>query len=327
MNYSSRFFLYAPFALLLLLGAAAGVQWWRAAGALERRLDAMRTQEAMPGVTLRYKSLSVGGFPFNIDAVLEDVRVGVATPRGPVTWRTEHFALHALTYGRDETIFEAAGHQELDWGRGRRLAFESGSLHASAVRDAGGLARFDLDLVAFGSRAFTASRLQLHLRRGADALDLAASADDLRLAPALAGALGGHVKLIRLLGSVSAPRAFDGLRAGRADWDSTLAAWRSGGGALDLEPLEIASDTLDLMGQGAVGLDAANRPVGLIDFKIAGLPDWLPRNARGGFADALRRRAAQAGTNEAGKLGVVLGARDGIAYLGDAPVGTLEPVY
>ena len=325
MTYSSRFFLYGPFALLLLLGAGAGVQWWRVTAALEARLEAMRTHEAMPGVTVRYGTLSVGGFPFNVDAVFGDLRVEVATPRGPIVWRAEHFASHALTYGRDETIFEAAGRQSLSWGAGRRLDFQTGSLHASAIRDAGGLARFDLDLVAFGSRLFTGSRLQLHLRRTKDTFDVAASGDDIRLPRP--GALGDRLKTVMFRGSVSMPRAFDGLRAGRADWQGALDAWRQARGSLHVAPLEIASDTLDLMGQGRIGLDDAHRPAGLIDFKIAGIPEWLRREPKGAFADALRARAAAAGGNEAGKLGVVLGARDGIAYLGDAPLGPVAPLY
>lgn len=325
MNYSHRFFLYAPLGVLLLLAAWAGARWWQVAGALEARLGAMQTHDAMPGVTLRYRTLSVGGFPFNVDAVLDDVRIAVATAQGPVTWRAEHVALHALTYGRDETIFEAAGHQSLDWSKDRRLAFETGSLHASAIRDAGGLARFDLDLVAFGSARFTAARLQLHLRRSGDALDVAASADDLRMRRP--GAFGDHLKLVALQAGVSAPRAFDGLRAGRADWRAALEAWRKAGGALRVAPLEIASDTLGMMGHGAVGLDQAHRPAGMIDFKVAGLSDWLARDHRGAFADALRSRAAAAGTNESGKMGAVLGAQGGIAYLGDTPLGPVAPLY
>ncbi|MEA2946812.1 MAG: hypothetical protein QOI40_2142 [Alphaproteobacteria bacterium] len=324
MTYSSRFFLYGPFALLLLLGAGAGVQWWRVTAALEARLEAMRSHEAMPGVTVRYGTLSVGGFPFNVDAVFGDLRVEVATPGGPIVWRAEHFASHALTYGRDGTIFEAAGRQSLSWGAGRRLDFQTGSLHASAIRDAGGLARFDLDLVAFGSRLCTASRLQLHLRRKGAALDVAASGDDVRLPRP--GALGDHLKSVMLQGNVSMPRAFDGLRAGRADWQSALEAWRVAHGSLHAAPLEIASDTLDLMGQGQVGLDGASRPAGLIDFKIAGVPAWLRRDPQGAFAAALRARAAAAGGNEAGKLGAVLGAQGGIVYLGDTPLGPIDGV-
>lgn len=327
MTYSHRFFLYAPLALLLLVGAVVGAHWWSAATALGRRLDAMRTHEAMPGVTIGYAARSLAGFPFNLDAVFDDFRIAVATPHGPVVWRAEHFALHALTYGRDETIFEAAGRQALSWGRDRRLAFEVGSLHASAILADGALSRFDLDLVAFGSRALTAQRLQLHLRRNAGVLDVAASGEELRLSPSFRGALGETLHSVALQGEVSSPRTFDGLRAGRVDWRSAVEAWRAAQGSFRLAPLEIVSDTLQMTGTGNVELDEARRPAGLIDFKVAGMPDWLRRDAQGAFADALRGRAAKAGDNESGKMGVVLGARDGIAYLGDAPVGLVEPLY
>ncbi len=80
MNYSSRFFLYAPLALLLAIGAAVGVHWWLLADALGKRLDAVSAHPAMPGVTVRYASRTVGGFPFRIDVVFQDFRVEVATP-------------------------------------------------------------------------------------------------------------------------------------------------------------------------------------------------------------------------------------------------------
>lgn len=325
MNYSSRFFLYAPFAVLLAVFAVIGLLWWQAARALEARLAAMLTREAMPGVTVRYREMTVGGFPFRLEAVFKGFSVSVATRDGPVVWRAEDFALHGLTYGRDETIYEAAGRQRLEWGHGRGLDFQTGSLHASAIRDAGGLVRFDLDLVALGSRAVTASRLQLHLRRGADGIDVAASGDGLRLARP--GALGREIKTATLQGTVSVPRAFDGLRAGRARWQSALEAWRQGQGTLHLDALHAVADPLDVMGQGNIGFDAAHRLSGLIDFKLAGIADWLRRDAHGAFADAIRVRAANAGANEAGKLGIVLGARDGVAYLGEAPVDTVEPLY
>ena len=169
MNYSSRFFLYAPFALLLLIGAAFGVYWRQVADALGRRLDVLQTREAMPGVTVRYATRTISGFPFNLDVVFTDFRVSVETGHGPVVWQAQNFALHALTYGADKTIFEAAGKQSFSWkdaeGVQHVLPFEAGSLHASAIRNAAGLTRFDLDVVGFGSPALTAARIQFHTRR------------------------------------------------------------------------------------------------------------------------------------------------------------------
>jgi hypothetical protein len=310
MRYSSRFFLYAPFALLLLFGVGAGVNWYLAMRPLSRSLMAMEGgAEAVPGVKIGFRSMSIGGFPFRLDAVFEDFHVAVATRNGPVTWRAEHFALHRLAYGRDDTIFEAAGHQRVNG-----LDFETGSLHASALRDAGGLKQFDLDLVALGSRAFTADHLQFHIRHGEQGWDVAASADGLRFPS------GERVGSVLLQGAASEPLAFDGLRAGRADWMAALGAWHG--------ELHLPSIVVDRAhGDGAVGIDAGHRPAGLLDFKIAGFPQWLRENHRGRVADAIRDRAAEAGANDGGALGIVLGARDGIVYLGDEPIGTVQPLY
>ena len=334
MNYSSRFFLYAPLALLLLIGVGFGVHWWFFVAALQKRLDAMQSHEAMPGVTVHYALRGVSGFPFNLDVVFGDFRVSVETGHGPAIWRAEHVALHALTYGRDETIFEAAGRQSLAWtdGRGkhRKLDFQTGATHASVIRSKGALSRFDLDLVAFGSLALTSSRIQLHLRYSGDRFDVAASSDDVHLSPLLHSAFGQDIKFLRLQGELTDAAAFDGLRAGASDWRSAVDSWRKASGAMRLEPIEINWGRLDMMGHGALSFDDAHRPQGIVDFKIAGMAAWLARNPPvrpNGIAAALRDRAAKAGSDQSGHLGAVLAIKDGIVYLGDEPAGMAKPLY
>lgn len=336
MNYSSRFFLYAPFALLLLIGAATGVYWWSAAGALEERLDAMQTHEAMPGVTVRYATRSTSGFPFNLDVVFTDFRVSVETGHGPFVWRAEHFALHALTYGADKTIFEAAGKQSFSWTdaehRAHELPFDTGSLHASAIRNAGGLSRFDLDLVGFGSPALTAARLQFHIRHATDGktFDVFTNGDDVHLSPRLRGAFGDELKLVALQGSLTEASAFAALRAGKTDWRSAIEAWRNAPGRLHIEPLEFRwANGVDMLGHGAMLLDGGRRPEGIVDFKITGMTGWLASNppmVPDGFAAGLRDRASKAGS-EGGRMGAVFGIKDSIVYLGDDPIGTAAPLY
>ena len=51
MNYSSRFFLYAPLALVVLIAAAVSLLWWRTAGAMEQQLAALKGQEVPPQFT------------------------------------------------------------------------------------------------------------------------------------------------------------------------------------------------------------------------------------------------------------------------------------
>lgn len=234
MKYSSRFFLYAPVGVFLLLLAAAGIHWWIAASRLATWLDAHNGREIMPGVTMRFDARSITGFPFSLDTEFENVSFTVATPLGPTQWRSEHFAMHGLTYGRDETIFEAAGRQFLRWTRPdrtmRALEFAVASLRASAIDKNGGLERFDLDLVGFGSKAFTAQRLQIHLRRnGADKLDLYLLSSGLRSAAGSCPRLD-YLASGELEGSADRAEAFSPLLSAKQDWNGAVADWRKRGG-------------------------------------------------------------------------------------------------
>src|SRR5215472_12638302 len=116
MRYSSRLFLYAPFVILLAIATAAMLRWRQLATEWETKLlAANRGEEIAPGVTLHFASEAISGFPFNLDAVLERPVFSVQSTRGPISLESEHFAIHALTYGRAQQIFEAAGKQILKW--------------------------------------------------------------------------------------------------------------------------------------------------------------------------------------------------------------------
>ncbi len=341
MKYSSRFFLYAPLALFLTLAAATGVYWWSVAGALSARLDAMNGRAAMPGVTLNFASKTVSGFPFNLDVVFAGFRVTVATPHGPSTWTAEKFALHALTYGREQMIFEAAGRQALTWhdlaGRAHAMPFEVGELHASAIAQAAMLSRVDVDLIGFGSPALTAARVQLHARPAphADALEIFATADVVHLSPRLASLFGPDIASVKLNATAGPGKPFQALRGGRADWIGALESWRGANGVLAVDDLEIAWDKLSAVGKGRLTLDPGHAVDGVLDFKVAGIETLLARaqrhgatgGANKGLAAALLDRAALAGNNEAGLLGAVVGFHGGVVTLGGEPATTEEPLY
>jgi hypothetical protein len=336
MKYSSRFFLYAPLVLLLGLAAFAGVHWWLAATALDKRLIAMNGHEAVPGVTLRFSSRTIGGFPFRLDVVFKNLEVEVATPHGPARWQSEDFAMHALTYGRALVIFEAAGKQSLSWhgldGTLHKMPFVPGSLHASAIEDTQGLSRFDLDIVDFNSPNFSAMRLQFDIRHdpARPALDLAASLDDFR-SPSRS-VLGRAITSLRLTGTMAPQTTFDSLRAGKQDWPDAVEAWRKGGGNLHVDQIDIAWDKLNAHGSGTLFLDEMHRPSGMLDFKIANMMALLVRNdvlpgPDKGIASGLTDRAAKAGANDSGLMGVVIGFKDGTVYVGDESADTIAPLY
>ncbi|HEY4123134.1 MAG TPA: DUF2125 domain-containing protein [Rhizomicrobium sp.] len=233
MRYSSRFFLYGPFSLFVILAVAVGVQWWREAGAWTRQIDALNGHEISPGITLRFSSRQIAGFPFRVDTIFKDVRISFAGPRA-FQWRTDEFALHRLSYGSPKTVFEAGGKQTFSWigsdGKQARFTFLPGSVRAGALTANGRLARFDLVIVAFDSPEITAGRVEVHLRHDPklDALDLFAFADSLSLPQrkTLARAqMDSRITMAQFL---------KGLLSGDADWRTALEAWRGGEGRVEL---------------------------------------------------------------------------------------------
>jgi len=250
-KYSSRFWLYAPISTFLLLAVAAMVHWHLVDSAFEKKLAAIKGHEAIPGVTLDWDKVEVGGFPFRIDAAFTNFRAQGAGARGPFAWKSEKFALHALTYGRRQVIYEAAGRQALRFaladGVNSSLSFQVGSLRASSINNKSGLARFDLDMADAGEKGWALSRFQFHMRRDPDArnLDLMFELDGLQLRPRLAGLTfklkPGNLSFYASLSHLDALEDFLG---GKASWPQTAEKWRAIGGKATLSQIKRGAVTV-----------------------------------------------------------------------------------
>jgi len=335
MNYSSRFFLWAPLALLLALALGVSARWWMVASDLPTKLDTLNGHETMPGVSIRFGSKSVSGYPFNVDTVFHDFTLTVKGPHGPIAWRAENFASHALTFGHPQWIFEAAGRQKLLWtdkkGRKRGLEFESGSLHASAVLKDGSLDRFDLDLVGFNSAALDIARTQFHARRNPsnDQIDVVIDIDEAHLSPRLQGLCGETIDGIKLDGDFSNGSAFAKALAGNVSWQSGFDAWRRVGGRFFLAQSELACGKANVFSQGQLALDASKRPHGLLTARIAGFDGLMMQHGQrpGTFASALLAQPRDPNPAKEGRVTVRAAFRDGVTYLGDSQAGTNDPLY
>jgi hypothetical protein len=262
VNYSSRFWLFAPLAALLALAALACAHWWVVTGALDKKLDALNGHDAAPGIRVSYVQKTISGFPFNIDIVFDGLKVEGEGAHGPFRWTSEKFALHRLTYGPAQDIYEAAGNQALDWtdgGGGRhQVKFLPGTLRASASMDGKGLERFDLEMVAAGGddkdgASFTAAHAQFHFRRNpsTDALDLQISGDDIHAGQL--GPFGNAIKNVSLYVTVTPGSAFAPLLAGKQGWGAASDAWRQGGGRVMVGPVAVSSARLNLSANAIPG--------------------------------------------------------------------------
>jgi hypothetical protein len=252
-KYSSRFWLYAPISTFLLLAAAAMAHWWLVDKAFEKKLAAIKGHEAVPGVMLDWDKVEIGGFPFRIDADFTNFRAQGAGARGPFAWKSEKFALHALTYGRRQVIYEAAGRQDLRFvladGVNSSLSFQVGSLRASSINNKEGLARFDLDMADAAESGWALSRFQFHMRRDPDAktLDLMFALDglQLRIRPGIAGLTfklkPGNLSFYASLNHLD---VLEDLLGGKASWPQTAERWRALGGNATLSQVKRDQVTL-----------------------------------------------------------------------------------
>ncbi|MEO8301000.1 MAG: DUF2125 domain-containing protein [Rhizomicrobium sp.] len=231
MKYSSRFWLYAPTGLFLLLAVAVMVHWWMAAGAFEKKLAALKGREAVPGIILTWATAEVGGFPFRLDANFQNLSVAGAGAHGPFSWRSEKFAMHGLTYGRSQDVYEATGRQQVSWTdatSGHHTAsFLSGSMRGSSIQNAQGLRRFDLDIVDLEASDFAAGRFQFHLRRTGGGLDMMVKIDTLQPRDAKPGNLQFYATL-----NPAGP--LHALLDGTTSWPTAAGGWRAQGGTAKL---------------------------------------------------------------------------------------------
>jgi hypothetical protein len=341
MKYSHRFFLYAPVAAIIVLAVLVSVYWYETAHAFGRRLDALNGHQIAPGVTFHFTSRKLGGFPFRVDAVLENMRFDMATPRGPMTWNAEHFALHMLDYGRPQFIFEAAGKQAITWhgdkGAAHRMSFTPALLRASAIASHGRLARFDIELYGAVTKTLTVAHTELHIRHNpkADQFDIVAMADDVHLAPDMRTALGNVISRLRLRAKLVPAKSWDAFLSGKTGWRNAADTWRMAGGALDIAKLQVNWGKADATGNGVLTLDDAHRPKGLIKLHIDGYQGLADDAARRGLVKGAQKNvlsglmadAAANGKDPAKPRTVTLAFKDGIAYVNQTPAGFLNTLY
>ncbi|HVZ69184.1 MAG TPA: DUF2125 domain-containing protein [Rhizomicrobium sp.] len=266
MRYSSRFFLYAPFSILVILALLVSVQWWREAHAWSQKIDALNGREIAPGIVLHFSKRQLSGFPFRVDTTFKNFRISFAGPRA-FKWQAEDFALHRLSYGSGKTVFEAGGRQSFSWigrdGKQAEFAFLPGSVRADAITSDGRLARFDLVIVALDAPDITAGRLEVHARHDPkiDALDLVIFARSLTL-PARKTVDDAKADM-----RITMAQFLKGMLSGDADWRTALDAWRAAGAHVDLVEVQSRPDSAT----GRLMLDNTHALKGALSREIVGL--------------------------------------------------------
>lgn len=313
----SRFWLFAPFAILVVAALAWSAAWFAIRGRTAEALDAWLANEAVAGRRWDCPDRTVGGFPFRIEIAC----ARLALHSRDLTLSAGRLRTVTQVYQPRHTIAELEGPLAAA-GQGITLEGSWAGLRASVHTAKDGLQRASLAVegpslkvtgLPIGEVAAAARRSEAHLRPS-PALPPAESAFD--LATSLSGA--AVPMLDRLLGG---PEPLDSdlqltltqtrLPAVRGPRDA-LESWREAGGRLLVTRLDLAKGPRRLEAKGELTLDGERRPAGRVELAAAGMGDLLAALTGG-------RLGGGPGGNAGGLLGGLLQPRSPQAAPGAAP--------
>lgn len=349
---TSRWRIFLPSVVLLLLFVGLGSFWAYAAWRTGASVDAWLAREARLGRTWTCPDRQIGGFPFRLELTCE--KPGFVGKAGGRALTGQLGRVHAVAQIQDPShvIVEAEGPLVVSDDAGGRLAMEWELLHGSIENQAGSplgqiaveATQPRLTLAGFGLASLDAAgdMVDFHMRRTPgrpaeeNAYDLASRATQLRLPPANQW-LGDDAPIdVDAVATVTQAEPLTG-----APPAEELERWRLAGGKVQLGKVMVSKGPKRLDATGVVGLDDLRRPQGRLDVSVAGLDDILqqfglsPRaaNIGGLIAGVLGGRMPKAAAPDAPAPGagggVVLPLRldNGKAYLGPLAVARLMPLY
>ncbi|MGE3934196.1 MAG: DUF2125 domain-containing protein [Rhodospirillaceae bacterium] len=293
--------------------AAAGYAgfWFHTAGTLKDGIGRWAAAQRGAGWTVEWQDLAIGGFPFGYDATFTGPRYGRTGALG-WTWEGERLtaALPLLGGDRVPLALPAASRILYRDGAADAVATINASAAAGEVRLApdGTADRVSLFLadprVEAGGAAYGARRLSIGVvAPEAAAPEAAAPAD-----PRSPHAGPGVVATVEQLMLPAAARAPLGREIAHLDVEAQVlgqapaaplrqaaAAWRDGGGTLELRRLALHWGNLQLVADGTVALDRDMQPMGAATARIAGFNetiDALAANGAVNMRDAGTAKAA-----------------------------------
>src|SRR5215211_3467240 len=262
----SRFWLFAPPALLALLVAALAAAWFVIRARTGDALDAFVANESTAGRRWDCPERAISGFPFRIE--VSCARLGIEGPEGALA--AGRLRTATQIYQPRHTIFELDGPFRAASG-GVVAEGSWDALRGSVHTAPNGLERVSLVLgvpklrvtgLPAGEAMLSARSVEVHVRPDPAGADAAV--------PPLDQLLGGPEPIDADL-QIRVTQARAGLRPSRSE----IERWREAGGRIGLTSLTTAKGARRLEAKGELGLDELRRPMGRLEVAAAGLGDLL----------------------------------------------------
>jgi hypothetical protein len=281
----SRFWLFAPVTLLVLVAIAWTIAWFVIRNRTVEGLNAWIAAEAGAGRVWSCRDRSVGGYPFNIEVSCASLDL----KQGAITANLGAFHSAAQVYQPRFVITEIAGPLQFSDGttsvRGTWDLLQT-SIHGSAdgLQRASLVAdnpQFTITGLASGDVSTSSRRFEAHLRpnpsrRDEQAFDAAITARQARI-PAIDALIpGSEATDVQIDATATQAEGFRGRPVA-----AELERWRNAGGKLDLAMFSLTKGQNKLEAKGVFSLDDLHRPTGQVSIASAGL-DALIGSLTGG---------------------------------------------
>jgi hypothetical protein len=290
-------------AVPLLVAAADTLYWYVVVRNLDSGFAAWIAERRASGWTAAVGKPVRGGWPLAATLTVPDVRLAGGEPDipGGLSWRTDRLILRT-DLRRPRTLELASeGMQRLRLADWPEVPYTADQLHAALPLASGGPPR-SAAITARDLRAgipagrdattsLTVGALEFHVdvrpsaQSGEAALGFALDASAIGLPAPLARPLGPRVASLALQGALDGPVPRTRAPGERA------AAWRDGGGTLEIQHLAVTWGPLDLTAGATLALDEQLQPMGTGSARIVGYAETLDALAAHG---AISRSAATA---------------------------------
>lgn len=336
----SRFWLYGPFMLLVVLAAAWCAFWFHARNRIATEIDVALAREIERGRTWTCTDRSIGGFPFRIELRCNALTLTSTRWGDAVRVETGPTVAVGQIYSPGLVIFEASSPAKVTLPEGRVLDLTWKNLDASlAWRSPERFAlvasepRGVLTTPGLATENWGAATLEAHLRRNPtrpatdQAVDIAITAKGTIL-PAIDALLGnseaGEIDLQAMLTQAESFR--------KGFNPDALESWRAANGTVELTRLVSTKGKARVDGSGQLLLDPQHRIAGDLQLAAAGIEQiggLRIGNLLGGLGGFLGGRANNAGTAPGLTTLPPVSLREGRVFIGPfrLPLQPLPPLY
>jgi hypothetical protein len=329
-----RFWLFAPFVVVLIAVAAWSAGWLAIRAAVAQRMDAAAQTPAGAGYRLEWGRRGIGGYPFRIEVGLDQAKV--SEPSG---WAlaAPRFEAQANAYDLGHWVMAAPQGLVLTRPGAGDVIVTGQRLRVSLIKVEGAAPRLAFEGIklgfapAPGAQPFalvSADHLGLYTRPvAADAMEVLLQLDGAAPGPqSLLAVIADRPVTMRWQASVSKLSALHG-----PDWPSAVRAWSAAGGVIDVAHGEVGAGSAGLTaGQSRLTVADDGRLRGTLVSELRGALPALHRLSQAGILPPLAADIA-ASVIAARTAGPVTKAdlvfQAGVTTLGPAAIGPAPRIY